>query len=89
MPRGIIRDLLRVASEKHLVGRKAEMNRMMNRMISRRDTEGLNYQLNLSENTLEEMTRRSRTPAHTWLTFTYGQYLEIKSKYRDDGTPRN
>merc|ERR1719373_708065 len=89
LPPGIMKDLLRVASEKHLVRRKAEMNRLMTRMIDHRDTEGLNYQLSLSENTLEEMTRRSSAaPAHTWLTFTYAQYLELKSKYRDDGTPR-
>jgi len=86
---GQVKNLLRVASTKHQVGYKEDLNRQMNKIIDIRDDEGLDYGLTYGEQDLELLTADRNIPAYQWLPFAYQQYFELKEKYRDDGTLRN
>jgi hypothetical protein len=86
---GQVKILLRVASTKHQVGYKEDLNRQMNKIIDIRDDEGLDYGLTYGEQDLESLTADRNIPAYQWLPFAYQQYFELKEKYRDDGTLRN
>jgi len=86
---GQVKVLLRVASTKHQVGYKEDLNRQMNKIIDIRDDEGLDYGLTYGEEELESLTANRNIPASQWLPFAYIQYFELREKYRDDGTMRN
>jgi len=85
LDQGQVRVLLRVAGAKHQIGYKADLNRQMNKIITIRDDEGLNYGLTYSEDDLEEATTRN-TPAYQWLPLANMQYHELNEKYRRDGS---
>ena len=88
MDKASVRILLRLSSEKHLEGMKAEINRLMNRIY---DDE--NYELvdpfKTKVDDLHDSTQGSRSRASNWLVYAAALYKDLQQNYNYNGEPKN
>jgi len=92
MHKGSIRNLLRLSSENHLKGIRAELNRLMNRIYDQDDGAVYNSfdsTLKTKVDDLNDSTQSTRSAASTWLVDAAALYEALEQDYNSNGRPKN